>query len=434
MPLAESTVAKPIDGSNSTAILLLNLGGPDSLDAIITLPKPIAFLQNSIAWAISKYRAPASREGYKVIGGASPQLATTRAQASALVEALAEKGVDARAYVAMRYWYPFTDDAVREMIEAGHRELVILPLYPQFSVSTSGSSLRVLEDIFYSNAQFARIQSVVIPAWYNRPGYVSAMARLIEEQLLSAAFLPAEQAAACAAGDEAARQAARALASEAHVFFSAHGLPQKYVTELGDPYQAQTEATVNLVMAQLREWGYTNDHNLAYQSRVGPVQWLQPYTDVMIPELCERGVKKLCVVPVSFVSEHIETLEEIDCEYKELALESGIEQWARVPALGLDVRFIDALADAVIEALPGLKVPTVRAINEGTPVSLRIINDLVALARKEELKIAPKRQRYGFNENAELINGRIAMAAISLFGLGMFPSLLEMVARLAHVE
>jgi ferrochelatase len=166
------------DESSSVAILLLNLGGPDSLDAvepflynlfsdpeIITLPKPISWLTRPIAFCIAKYRAPASRVGYASIGGASPLLATTRDQAKALEHALSAKGVPAKAYVAMRYWYPFTEDAVKDMLAAGHRELVILPLYPQFSVSTSGSSLRVLEEIFYANPQFARVQSIVIPAW-----------------------------------------------------------------------------------------------------------------------------------------------------------------------------------------------------------------------------------------------------------------------------
>lgn len=171
-------VAEPADKSDSVAILLLNLGGPDSLDAvepflynlfsdpeIISLPKPLQFLQGLIAFAIAKYRAPASRVGYASIGGASPLLTTTREQAAALERALGAKGVKACAYVAMRYWHPFTADAVRELLDAKHRELVILPLYPQFSVSTSGSSLRVLEDIFYAQEEFARVQSIVIPAW-----------------------------------------------------------------------------------------------------------------------------------------------------------------------------------------------------------------------------------------------------------------------------
>lgn len=175
-------VAQPADKSDSVAILLLNLGGPDSLDAvepflynlfsdpeIITLPKPLQFLQPTLAFCIAKYRAPASKVGYASIGGASPLLATTRDQAHALEQALLAKGISASAYVAMRYWYPFTDDAVRELLAAGHRELVILPLYPQFSVSTSGSSLRVLEEIFYKDPKFARVQSIVIPAWCAPP-------------------------------------------------------------------------------------------------------------------------------------------------------------------------------------------------------------------------------------------------------------------------
>jgi len=423
------------------AILLLNLGGPDSLDAvepflynlfsdpeIITLPKALSFLNGPLAFIISKARGPASREGYASIGGKSPLLETTLAQAGALEEALAERGVTAKAYVAMRYWHPFTEDAVDAMLEAGHSQLVILPLYPQFSVSTSGSSLRVLEDIFYANPAFARVQSTVIPSWYNRPGYITAMARLIEEELLSKVFQPEEVAQQAAAGDESAREKARARASEPHIFFSAHGLPAKYVEELGDPYKAHTESTVDLVMDKLRSWGYTNDHSLAYQSRVGPVKWLEPYTDDVIPELAEKGIKDLCVVPISFVSEHIETLEEIDCEYKELALDLGIENWARVPALGLDQRFIGALADEVQDALPKLEEPTVRAINDGTPVSLRIINDLVALSRKEVLKKPPKRKRYGLTEEAEVINGRIAMAAITCAGIAALPSMVELLA------
>jgi ferrochelatase len=185
-PLAAATPsasAGRASGADSIGILLLNLGGPDSLDAvepflynlfsdpeIITLPKPIAWLGKPIAFCIAKFRAPASREGYAAIGGCSPLLATTRDQAVALEHALAAKGIPARAYVAMRYWFPFTKDAVREVLDAGHRELVILPLYPQFSVSTSGSSLRVLEDIYYADPEFARMQSIVIPAWCARGG------------------------------------------------------------------------------------------------------------------------------------------------------------------------------------------------------------------------------------------------------------------------
>jgi len=272
----------------------------------------------------------------------------------------------------------------------------VLPLYPQFSISTSGSSLRLLEREYYQDQALRQLKNVVIPAWYNRQGYIHAMARLVAQR--------------CDLFPEP---------SAPHIFFSAHGLPIKYVTQLGDPYQAQTEATVRFVMTRLRALGYRNNFTLAYQSRVGPVQWLQPYTDDRIRELAGEGVDSLVVVPVSFVSEHIETLEEIDVEYRELALECGIRGWERVPALGLDHDFIDDLAGAVSEALPKMDQRPLQEIDEGRPVSLRVVNDLVRLRSKDDISIeyGPiryKNSRVGFNSRAELINGRIAMAAITL--------------------
>nr|GMD44172.1 Ferrochelatase-2, chloroplastic [Ipomoea batatas]GMD45947.1 Ferrochelatase-2, chloroplastic [Ipomoea batatas] len=140
--------------------------------------------------------------------------------------------------------------------------------------------------------------------------------------------------------------------NEARIFFSAHGVPVSYVEEAGDPYRDQMEECISLIMQELKAREINNEHTLAYQSRVGPVQWLKPYTDEVLVELGQKGVKSLLAVPVSFVSEHIETLEEIDMEYKELALESGVVNWGRVPALNCTSSFITDLADAVIEALP----------------------------------------------------------------------------------
>ena len=137
-------------------------------------------------------------------------------------------------------------------------------------------------------------------------------------------------------------------------------------------------------MNRMRQLGYKNKHSLAYQSRVGPVEWLRPYTDDTIRELAAGGVRELVVVPISFVSEHIETLEEIDCEYKQVAMEAGVTGWQRVPALGLEADFIDDLAEAVLEVLPGMEKPPKSDINEGRPVSLRVVNDLVQLRGKEE--------------------------------------------------
>ncbi|KAL5995402.1 hypothetical protein ACLOJK_025461 [Asimina triloba] len=139
---------------------------------------------------------------------------------------------------------------------------------------------------------------------------------------------------------------------EVLIFFSAHGVPVSYVVDAGDPYRDQMEDCVHLIMEELKSRGIDNSHTLAYQSRVGPVQWLKPYTDEVIVQLGKHGVKSLLAVPISFVSEHIETLEEIDMEYKNLAIESGIQNWGRVPALGCTSSFISDLANAVIEALP----------------------------------------------------------------------------------
>jgi len=378
---------------------------------IITLPSFLQWLNKPIALAIASSRAPQSTEGYETTFGlwekfdeapsdgvprtGAPQLATTEAQGAAIEAALATRGINAKHYVAMRYWYPYTKDALEAIKADGIQRLVVLPLYPQFSISTSGSSLRELEREFYADQTLRQVRNVVIPAWYNREGYVNSMARLI--------------AAKCDLSEDK---------SEPHVFFSAHGLPAKYITSLADPYQYQMESQVSFIMTKLRRMGYENKHSLAYQSKVGPVEWLKPYTDDTIRELGSSGVKSLVVVPISFVSEHIETLEEIDCEYRELAEESGITEWQRVPALGVDGEFIDDLAQAVVEVLPRIEEGPKSDINEGRPVSLRVVNDLVQLrSKEEEIEYGPVRyevRRVGFTPKAELINGRIAMSAITM--------------------
>ncbi|XP_031488336.1 ferrochelatase-2, chloroplastic [Nymphaea colorata] len=323
-------------------ILLLNLGGPETLDDvqpflfnlfadpdIIRLPRLFQFLQRPLAQLISFLRAPKSKEGYASIGGGSPLRQITDEQAHALKNALEAKRVHAKVYVGMRYWHPFTEDAVKQIKRDRITKLVVLPLYPQFSISTSGSSIRVLQTMFRQDEYLATLPVTIIESWYQREGYVNSMASLIEKELQ--AFANPE---------------------EAMIFFSAHGVPVSYVEDAGDPYKEQMEECVGLIMNELRSRQIKNDHTLAYQSRVGPVEWLKPYTDKVIVELGQKGVKSLLVVPVSFVSEHIETLEEMDMEYKELALESGIKNWRRVPALGCKPEFISDLADAAIEALP----------------------------------------------------------------------------------
>ncbi|KAI8000134.1 hypothetical protein LOK49_LG09G00729 [Camellia lanceoleosa] len=271
-------------------------------------------------------------------------------------------------------------------------KLVVLPLYLQFSISTTGSSIRVLQNIFREDAYLSRMPVSIIQFWYQREGYIKSMVDLSEKELES--FSTPE---------------------EVMIFFSAHGVPVSYVEDAEDPYRDQMEECILLIMQELKSRRINNDHTLAYQSRVGPVQWLKPYTDEVLVELGKKGAKSPLAVPVrygfscvilsclvlnlivghpsrltildensamdqmhrlnallyvwlpviSFVSEHIETLEEIDMEYKHLALESGIENWGHVPALGCTTSFITDMADAVIEVLPSAIAMTTSSTNSG---------------------------------------------------------------------
>lgn len=320
----------------TTAGFLYNLfADPD----IIRLPGPLAPLQGLIAYFISKRRAPKSRAAYDSIGGGSPILQYSNAQARLLCESVKKRyGVDVKAFIGMRYWHPFTEEALDQITRDGIQALVVLPLYPQFSISTSGSSLRVLQEEFSKNAaRYGNIFHTVVPSWYDRPGYVRAMTNLLTNELNS--FTEEQIAEAKAAAPDL---------KPLHVLFSAHGVPKSYI-EAGDPYQKQIEECVQKIGAEL-----PSDNvqvHLSYQSRVGPIEWLRPYTDDVLPELANKGVRNLVVVPISFVSEHIETLEEIDIEYRELAEESGITNWKRCPALNTDAAFIDDMADMVMDAL-----------------------------------------------------------------------------------
>ncbi|MEM9216903.1 MAG: ferrochelatase [Cyanobacteria bacterium P01_F01_bin.150] len=360
-------------------VLLLNLGGPDKIEdvrpflfnlfadpEIIRLPAP--WLQKPLAWLISTSRAKQSQENYKQIGGGSPLRRITEEQGEALQTVLQEKGQDAEIYIGMRYWNPFTEEAVEQIKKDGIDHLVILPLYPQFSISTSGSSFRLLEEIWNKDSDFKKIRHTVIPSWYKRQGYLKAMADLIAQEL-----------------DKLEDP------SDAHIFFSAHGVPVSYVEEAGDPYQREIEECVELIMRTLDR---PNDHTLAYQSRVGPIEWLQPYTDDAIADLAKKGVDRLVVVPISFVSEHIETLQEIDMEYREVAEEEGIEHFHRVPALNTHPIFIEDLADMVTESL---------ADDRGAQLS-----DVMRIPSSTKL-YPPEKWEWGLTYAAEIWNGRLAM-------------------------
>ncbi|AGF52815.1 ferrochelatase [Synechocystis sp. PCC 6803] len=371
-------------------VLLLNLGGPEKLEdvrpflfnlfadpEIIRLPFP--WLQKPLAWLISTLRAKKSQANYAEIGGGSPLLQITEAQASALTTRLERLGQDAKVYIGMRYWHPFTEEAVEKIKGDRLQRLVILPLYPHFSISTSGSSFRVLEEMWHNDPSLRQLDYSLIPSWYDHPGYLQAMADLIAQELKK--FPNPDQA---------------------HIFFSAHGVPQSYVDEAGDPYQAEIEACTRLIMRTLDR---PNQYTLAYQSRVGPVEWLKPYTEEALQKLGAEGIDDLLVVPISFVSEHIETLQEIDIEYREIAEEAGIDNFQRVPALNTHPVFIDALAQMVMDSL------------NDPPCTFETVPH-----PKKNMKMYPQeRWEWGLTTAAEVWNGRLAM-------LGFIALLVELIS------
>jgi ferrochelatase len=359
-------------------VLLLNLGGPDRLEdvrpflfnlfadpEIIRLP--FKGLQKPLAWLISTLRFQKSQQNYLQIGGGSPLRKITEAQAQALAARLREIGQEAKVYIGMRYWHPFTEEAIATIQKDQINRLVILPLYPQFSISTSGSSFRVLEEMWKESPQLRQVNYTLIPSWYNHPQYLGAMVDLINQELAQISD-----------------------PDSVHIFFSAHGVPQSYVEEAGDPYQREIEECTQLIMQHLNR---PNTHTLAYQSRVGPVEWLKPYTEDALKELGERGIKNILVVPISFVSEHIETLQEIDIEYREIAEEAGIHHFHRVPALNTHPLFIDSLSELVVQSL------------QEEPTTF----DMVTRPIKNMKMYPQERWEWGLSTSAEVWNGRLAM-------------------------
>ena len=374
---------------NRLGVLLLNLGGPDKLEDVrpflynlfsdpelIRLPSPL--LQAPRAWLISTLRFKKSQRNYKKIGGYSPLRQITEAQAEALRSQLQLNGHAVNVYIGMRYWHPFSEEAIAQIKKDKIEELVILPLYPQFSISTTGSSFRLLDRIWQIDPELQKIKYTVVPSWYDNSGYLQSMANLIAAKL-----------------DRVNNP------SEAYIFFSAHGVPVSYIEEAGDPYQKEIETCAALIMQKLNR---PNPYKLAYQSRVGPVEWLQPYTEAAISELAEQGVKELVVVPISFVSEHIETLEEIDIEYREIAEQAGIETFARVPAPDTDPAFIEALVDIVLKALSDKPILFSETIQP-----------------QKDAKLYPQEGwKWGMTPSSEVWNGRLAMLGFAILLLKLW--------------
>jgi ferrochelatase len=309
-------------------LVVLNMGGPDSLSAVrpflyqlfsdrelIRLPAG-ALLQKPFAALISLLRAPKVRLNYAQIGGKSPQLEWTTRQVEGVARLL---GADVRPYVAMRYWTPRADEAVQRMRADGVERAVVLSLYPHYTGATTGSSLN---DFARAVRQHhPRLHFTVIREWYDWPGYLDALANRVREGLQKFHEMTRE---------------------EVTILFSAHALPQKFI-DRGDPYLEHVQETVRGVMERVGDQPWT----LAFQSRSGPVQWMEPDT---VDELDRLGVERVpgvLIVPVSFVSDHIETLQEIDFEYRLHAEKIGIPRFERAPSLNDHADFIKALADLV---------------------------------------------------------------------------------------
>jgi ferrochelatase len=320
-------------------IVLFQLGGPDSLEAVepfllnlfldpdIIPMGPLGFLRRPLAKLISSRRCIPVRGKYAEIGGRSPIGTLTERQRGALVGALSND-IEAIAVVAMRYWHPVTEEAVESLRRAGPLdEIVLLPLYPQFSYATTLSSLKEWRRVYGQPKDGPPERTV--SQFYDHPLYVQALAQRIGSVL---------------------RQFADS--SHIHLVFSAHGLPMSLV-EKGDPYPHQIEATVCLVCEEGRKQfpGWPKTRLVCYQSRVGPAKWLQPSLTSTIERLGTEGVKEMLIVPISFVTEHIETLHEINIEAREEARKFGVVVFRMMPAVGDSPLFIAALKDLVLRAV-----------------------------------------------------------------------------------
>ena len=324
-----------------TGILALNLGGPRNLDdvrsfltrlfadrEIIRLPGG-ALGQRLLAGLIVRARLKSVQRNYASIGGGSPIYRYTAAQLDGLARRLADRlGRPFRPYVAFRYAQPTSDDALRAMAAGGIREVVALTLYPHYSTATTGSSLRELDRALHRTGLARRFRFRVVDRWYDHPGYIDVLVRRVRDAL--------------AAWPEDRRHRVALL-------FSAHSLPMSFVED-GDPYPAHVAATVSAVIQRLGADAPARCQ-LAYQSQTGPVRWLEPRTEHVLADLGRDGIRDVLVVPVSFVSDHIETLYEVDRLFADAARRAGITTFRRTRSLNDDPRFLDALADIVSAAL-----------------------------------------------------------------------------------
>lgn len=322
--------------SERVAIVLFNLGGPDGQDAVQPFLRNLfsdpailrvpGFVRGPLAWFIAKRRAPIAKEIYQEIGGGSPILPQTEAQADALGAKLQSDGVEAECFIAMRYWHPMSDETAAKVKVFDPDRIVLLPLYPQFSTTTTESSLADWDRAAHAiglNKPTDRIISYPIDL-----GFITAQAELIAAEVKEMGSKPYR------------------------LLFSAHGLPKR-VVESGDPYCDEVEESAAALIAQLEASGHEiTDWQICYQSRVGPLEWVGPNTEDEIKRAAGDKLG-LIIVPLAFVSEHSETLVELDIEYADVAKEVGVQDYLRVPTVQSHPAFIQGLAQLVKDALDG---------------------------------------------------------------------------------
>ena len=319
--------------SEEIGVVLLNLGGPDSLDAvepflfnlfsdpdIIDFPGSFLF-RKRLAKLISTRRSPGVIKQYAEIGGKSPLKDYTLQQAALLEEKLTEL-VPAKVYVAMRYWKPSTDEALDAIEHDGIKKVVLLPLYPQYSKATTVSSVKEWENRI--KARHGNIDWSLIESYFDQPTYIDAFVERVQQGL---------------------DRFPENVRDEVNILFSAHGTPMKLVKQ-GDPYSHQIKQTVAAIMER---GDFKQPHTLCYQSKVGPLKWLTPSTPDTIAELASKGVKSMLLVPVAFASDHLETLFELGIEYRRQAQERGVAQYEVTEGLNDSPKFINALAELVFE-------------------------------------------------------------------------------------
>jgi protoporphyrin/coproporphyrin ferrochelatase len=330
------------------AVVLFQLGGPDSLEAVEPflfnlfmdpdiIDFPLAFLtRKPLAKLISSKRSLRVQNNYKLIGGKSPILDLTRLQATALEARLVQQGFQAQVFIAKRYWNPMTDEVVGEIKAGRFDQKNLLPLYPQFSQATTGSSIN--EWNRQAKKQGLNISTRFVCCYPNHPALVEAFVDNINKSLARFSDIPPETI---------------------DLVFSAHGIPVRYIQN-GDPYQLHIEETVRRVV---RRGTWKSPHTLCFQSKVGPMQWLKPSLIETVERLAEEGRKHFLIIPIAFVTDHIETLHEINIEIRKHAFMRGVQQFELMPALNSHPEFIECLTDLLTQQLmPPIETMTCDAL------------------------------------------------------------------------